>query len=170
MGFCKNEKDVSEILPGLWLGNQEAAIDRKFLSEFKIKYIINITKDVPNMYKDITYLHIPVDDIDTCSMNLVKLYDEATAFIMSGLSRKENVLVHCKRGHHRSASVVGAFLMKYLGIDYLSTITYINSIRNCAMVRNTCMMNGLFKYYVHVLMKNKSCACPTCCTHNVTLL
>jgi protein-tyrosine phosphatase len=170
MGFCEGEKDVSEILPGVWLGNSSSALDIDFLTKFKITYIINVTKDVPNKYNHIKYLHIPIDDIDACSINLIRLFDKATEFIMSVLSKNEKILVHCKKGHHRSASVVAAFMMRYLKIDYLSAITYINNVRNCAMVRNTCMMNGLFKYYVHTLTNRDKCVCPTCCNHDIVLL
>ena len=66
----------------------------------------------------------------------------------NALSKNKSVLVHCKRGHHRSASIIAAFLMKNIGVDYLSSMAYINNIRPCALRRNTCMVKGLFNYYL----------------------
>lgn len=149
--YCSTEKDVSEILPGLWLGNYKAATSYKFIKKNNIKCIINVSKDVPNIFNDIDYLHIPITDNEICFKDtdkLIKIYDIATNFIYDSLIGKRNILVHCKRGHHRSACVVAAYLIKYYGAKYLNALIYINSIRRCALVRNTCMVRGLLKYYL----------------------
>jgi len=146
---CKlPEKDVNEIVPGLWLGNHVSARDKIFLDKFNIKYIINITENVPNLFQDIKYLRFPVRDKETCSIDTIKIFDISGRFIMNALKNGIGVLVHCKRGHHRSATIVAAFLMKYLKVNYITAIAYINYLRNCALRRKTCMMDGLFNYYL----------------------
>ena len=147
--YCSTEKDVSEIYPGLWLGNYKAATNYKFIKKHDIQYIINVSKDVPNAFDDIDYLHIPIDDDEMCFKDLeklVKIYDIATDLINECISSNKNILIHCKRGHHRSACIVAAYLIKYHGAKYSNAISYINSIRKCALVRNTCMMQALTKY------------------------
>jgi protein-tyrosine phosphatase len=158
------EKDVNEIIPGLWLGNIKAAYDKKFLDKYKIKNILTIVDEFNNKYKynDITYLVIPVKDKDTCSRNMINTFDTSTLFILNSLKNKENILVHCKKGHHRSAAIIIAFLVKYLKADYVSAIRYVNKLRPCALVRNTCMSNNLFKYYLHI---NNIKTCNTSCGH-----
>lgn len=149
--YCSTEKDVSEILPGLWLGNYKAAISSKFIKKHEISCIINISDDVPNLFDKIDYLHIPIKDSSICLLNTyrsTKLYDITTDFINQCLLNGKNILVHCKRGHHRSACVVAAYLIKYRNFEYSNAINYINSIRKCALVRNTCMMKALLKYYI----------------------
>lgn len=149
--FCSTEKDASEILPGLWLGNHRAATNIEFINKYSIECIINVSKDVPNIFNNIDYLHIPINDSDICSYDiqrLMKIYDIATKFIYHNLINNRNILVHCKRGHHRSACIVAAYIIKYYEAEYINAIVYINSIRKCALVRNTCMTKALLKYFI----------------------
>ena len=148
----KYETDVNEIIPNLWLGNYKAAYDKSFLQKYNIKYILTIMEDFNIKYKydTITYLNIPVKDKDTCVKNLIQLFNTTGEFINNALMKRTGVLIHCKKGHHRSASVVAAFLIKYLNIDHVSAVLYINYLRPCALKRNTCMTNGLFRYYQHI--------------------
>lgn len=167
MTVCKGENDVNEILPGLWLGNYKSALNLDFINKFNIKNIINITKDVPTPFPLIKYLHIPYDDIDTCGKNLNATFDKTTELIYSTLSKGNGILVHCQRGHHRSASVVAAFLIRYLKIDYFDALKYINAIRPCALKRKSCMVLGLYSYYLHRLFQNdihsiNKCDCKSC--------
>lgn len=164
MPKCPDEKDVSEILPKLWLGNAQAAMSKDFINKYGIKRIINITKEVPCLFSEVKYMHLQLDDLDTCQRDLNNLYDRTTDFIYDSLKNREPILVHCKMGHHRSASVVCAFLFRYLNIDYIDAVSYINSIRHCALVRNTCMMNGLFGYYITLIhsREKQNCKCEYC--------
>lgn len=168
MTICKDEEDVSEILPNLWLGNYKSALNKEFIKKHGIKRIINITKDIPCLFPNIIYLHIQIDDYEACGKDLNKTFDNATDFIYESLKSREPILVHCKRGHHRSASIVTAFIIRYLDTDYIDALTYINKIRRCALVRNTCMMNGLFNYYITLIHSregkshNIKCSCDVC--------
>lgn len=157
------ENDVNEIIPNLWLGNVKSAYDRNFLQSYKIKNIITIMDDFDKNYKynDITYLVIPIKDEQSCTKNMINIFDVTTKFIYNSLSNNEPILVHCKKGHHRSAAIVVAFLIKYLKIDYLAALRYINYLRPCAVRRNTCMANHLFKYYLHI---NNIKTCNVECT------
>lgn len=148
----KNEKDVNEIIPNLWLGNLKSAYDKQFLDNYKIKNILTVMDEFDNDYKynDITYLVIPIKDEDTCDKNMINIFDVATLFIFNALKSNESILVHCKKGHHRSAAIVAAFLIKYLKIDYYSSLMYLNNLRPYALVRKTCMSDNLFKYYLHI--------------------
>ena len=132
--------------------------------KYGIRRIINITKEVTNSQNGIQYLHVPIDDSNTCQKDLNSLFDKATDFIYDSLKSKEPILVHCKMGHHRSASVVVAFMIRYLDIDYITASTYINSIRKCALVRQTCMVDGLFNYYINLIHSRygKQCSCDIC--------
>lgn len=141
------EKDATEVIPRIWLGGCKVAMNKNFLIEHNIKYIINVTKDCPNKFSDIQYLKISVDDSDVCNKNLDTIFNITNDFIIHALKNKSNILIHCKRGHHRSASIVCAFMLKYMNLNYLEVIMYINYIRSCALRRNTCMTAGLFEYY-----------------------
>jgi hypothetical protein len=143
-----NNFDVSEVLPNLWIGSYKAAISNSFIIKYNIKYIINLTDDIPNYFKEkITYLNQPLFDKDVCYNDLTDKFDVMSQFIYRALHEKTGILVHCKNGQHVSASVIAAFLIKYIKLDYVASIIYINSIRKHALTKNTCMLNSVFKYY-----------------------
>lgn len=157
------ESDVNEIIPNLWLGNYKAAYSKEFLDNYNIKNIITIMDTFDNRYKynNINYLCFPLKDEDTCILD--DIFEKTNEFIYNVLKNNEKVLVHCKKGHHRSASIIAAFLMKYLEVDYMAAILYINHLRPCALRRDTCMTNNLFKY--HLKLNNiKHCnrVCKSC--------
>ncbi len=165
------EPDVSEIIPGLWLGNERAAQNKSFLDSNNIVFIVRIMVTDSNYYKGkkeigrtkigvilgdadkrVHYV-ISVKDEHTCFIELNSLFDELCQFIVFALSygqqHKCGILIHCKKGHHRSASVVGAFLIKHLNVDYVVAVSYINGLRRCALRRDTCMSKGLFRFYMN---------------------
>jgi hypothetical protein len=171
MPLCVNEKDVTEVLPNLWLGNYKSSQNEDFIKRFNIKFIVNVTPDLPNIFTYVKYLVVPINDDDMCGGNINKLFDESTKFIAEGLATRSGVLVHCKYGHHRSSSIIVAFLIRFLNVNCFAGIKYINSLRKCALTRNTCMSNALFGYYIHrhknveiakIDSKEQKCNCPAC--------
>ena len=71
-----------EVLPHLFLGNAKNSADINQLKKFGIKYILNVTPNVPNKFaedKDFKYMQIPV--ADQLSQNLSVHFPEAIAFI-----------------------------------------------------------------------------------------
>ena len=78
------------------------------------------------------------------------------------LQKGEHILVHCKRGHHRSAAIVVAYLIRYMKGDYIKSIEYIHKLRPYALRKETCMGKHLFKYQQYLL--NKSCS-TICAQH-----
>lgn len=144
------ERDVTEILPNLWLGNYKTARDSCFVKKYNIQYIISVIEVCDKKHCGVTYLHFPIKDKSTCNKNLVTMFDVTSDFIKMALYNNAGILVHCKEGHHRSASVVAAFLLKYLNLDYITAIAYIHQRRPNALTRNTCMSKALFKYYIYL--------------------
>lgn len=54
-----------EIVPGLFLGNASHSQDSRALQKYNIKYVLNVTPDLPNVFEasgDISYLKIPITD------------------------------------------------------------------------------------------------------------
>lgn len=178
------EEFVSEIIPGLWLGNYESSINNDFLNNNNITHIIRIfekfefdinnkdnikrynvkkinispnVKQSDNIYlfkyeiNNFIYHHFPYRDIDFYQYNLNNMFNYTNLIIKNGYDKGENILVHCKMGHHRSATVVAAFIMKYLNINYIDTVSYINHIRKCSLRRDTCMVKGLIEYYKKII-------------------
>ena len=169
------ECDVNEIIPKLWLGNYKSSLNHNFIYDNNIKFILRLHQNInfnvhdPNIIKtnigyiysknNIIYYHIPIEDEFTCSLNIFELFDSTTKFIRTAIKLNKAILVHCKRGHHRSASVVAAYLIKYKIMNYKNAVEYINHLRKCALRRNTCMTRGLFDYYNYLnnSICNKQC-------------
>jgi len=156
------EKDVNEIFPGLFLGNEKSSYDNLFLDKYKIKHIIRIMPEFnfDNMKNHIHYLHIPLKDSEICEENLNKMFNFVGNYLASAIKKNEPILVHCKRGHHRSASLIAAFMIKYLDVDFNTSLEYINKLRPCALRRDACIVQSLFSYYLNVT--NNKCKNMTC--------
>lgn len=151
------EHDADMILPNLWLGNKKASQDEEFLKRNNIKYILSVIDESPNIKNNTMHHWIKIKDAEVCDdkfkNEMLLQIDNAVNFINLGLSNNCGVLVHCKRGHHRSANMIVMFMMKYLNIGYLPAIIYINKIRPTAMVRKTCVNKWVLHYYSQFLIK-----------------
>ncbi|XP_041976683.1 dual specificity protein phosphatase Mpk3-like isoform X2 [Aricia agestis] len=103
-----------EILPNLYLGNSANSEDCDALARHNIKYVLNVTPDLPNAFEaegcGINYLKIPI--ADHWSQNLAVHFPQAIRFIEEAMSARCGVLVHCVAGVSRSVTVTLAYLMQ----------------------------------------------------------
>ncbi|XP_039748819.1 dual specificity protein phosphatase Mpk3 isoform X1 [Pararge aegeria] len=103
-----------EILPNLYLGNSTNSEDCEALARHNIKYILNVTPDLPNTFEadgcGISYLKIPI--ADHWSQNLAVYFPQAIRFIEEAMTARCGVLVHCVAGVSRSVTVTLAYLMQ----------------------------------------------------------
>lgn len=103
-----------EILPNLFLGNSSNSEDCDALARHNIKYVLNVTPDLPNTFETagggINYLKIPI--ADHWSQNLAVHFPQAIRFIEEAMTARCGVLVHCVAGVSRSVSVTLAYLMQ----------------------------------------------------------
>lgn len=105
---------MSEILPGLYLGNANDAKDLNLLQNNHIKLIINISTNIPCYYKEenlFEYCHLSC--YDTCQQNILQYFENIFKLIEQKLLLNENILVHCQGGISRSPSFIIGYLMKY---------------------------------------------------------
>jgi len=106
--------EISEILPGLYLGNARDAQDRNLLKQNDIKSIINISTHIPCYYNDdYSFDYLQLNCQDSSQENLLQYFDKTFEYIQKKLSFKENILVHCQGGISRSPSFVIGYLMKH---------------------------------------------------------
>lgn len=113
-----NEAPV-EIIPGLlFLGNASHSCDSNALQKYNIKYVLNVTPDLPNEFEKsgiIKYLQIPITD--HYSQDLAVHFPDAIQFIEEARSANSAVLVHCLAGVSRSVTVTLAYLMHTRGLS-----------------------------------------------------
>ena len=148
MVVCKGEPLASEILPGVWLGAEASANDVEFLTKYKIKNIIRIL-DTDPVLKGFTYMHFPLQSEKICKTNMVPYFNSAFKFITDSILNKQNILVHCKRGHHRSATLIVAYLVEQLNMDTTKVVEYIRLKRKCSLRYLHCMVQKYIKYHMN---------------------
>lgn len=113
---------VNEIIPNLWLGNENSSQNIDFLRSANISLIINATKHIPNTYeKNIDYYRVPVNDpgpinyADQEDNNIMSSHIHIVLeLIRENLLAGKTVLVHCHAGRIRSATIVLLYLVKYV--------------------------------------------------------
>lgn len=99
------------------------------------------------------YLNVRVYDDD--KTNLLKHWDNTYKYISQAKNAGSNVLVHCKMGISRSASVVIAYAMKAYGWTFNEALDHVKHNRNCVKP-NKNFLNQLETYQGMLMaMKNK---------------
>jgi len=108
--FCQ----ISEVLPGLYLGNSRDAEDLNVLRQCQIQTIVNISTSIPCHFeneKSFEYLRLPCHD--SPNQNILQYFETTLEYIHQKLSTNKNILVHCQGGVSRSPSFIIGYLMKY---------------------------------------------------------
>jgi uncharacterized protein (TIGR02452 family) len=125
---------IDKIIDGLYIGNHYAALDQEVINTYNIKTVINCTKKDERINMTINYLQIPLDDppTDQDIQLLNKTFYPSILFIDNSIKSGNNVLVHCKIGSQRSATVVAIYLMVKYSTNYEDAINFVQSIRPIA--------------------------------------
>jgi len=108
--FCQ----LSEVLPGLYLGSSRDAEDLNLLKQYQINTIINISTSIPCYFENekyFEYLRLPCHD--SPNQNILQYFETTFEYIHQKLSINKNILVHCQGGISRSPSFVIGYLMRY---------------------------------------------------------
>lgn len=148
-----HEKSLNKICDGLWLGNHDCARNYNKITTKNIHCIINVTPNLPNYFDNIQYYNINIIDNDACNNQILHFLENGANIIHNALENNKNILVHCKRGHHRSASVVAFYLMKYKSKSLYDSIFHIKNCRRTAFSKFTCILNSLIDYESSKLLK-----------------
>lgn len=105
------------IMPNLYLGGIEAAIDSRGLRGQGVEAVVCCNRELEfatsNFIQGIEYYRVDVEDMGREPIEL--FFPEASEFIHTQLLQERSVLVHCTAGVSRSASVLLAYLMEYGG-------------------------------------------------------
>src|SRR5947208_2289106 len=102
----------------------------KFFSFCRINYILNVTTEIDNFFPDtFRYMNIPV--CDTEETDILRYFNDSYKFINKARKDGKNVLVHCKMGISRSATIVIAYVMKTRNWDLHRSLKHVKERRNC---------------------------------------
>mmetsp|Transcript_63621 Transcript_63621/g.125884 ORF Transcript_63621/g.125884 Transcript_63621/m.125884 type:complete len:334 (+) Transcript_63621:95-1096(+) len=126
--------DCAQIIPNLYLGGVDAVTDSQHVSSQGIKAICCCLREMEypscEFCQDVEYYRVDVEDMGREPIELY--FPVATEFIHSWISREQPVIVHCRAGVSRSASVVIAYLMIYQGYSLHEAFFVVRSHRSVA--------------------------------------
>lgn len=122
--------DASEIISGIWVGNEKSSQCKEFFETHDIQAVVNCTPDVPNKFCDmnVEYMRLTLGDSrDPDDLKRMQEYLKYAVYFVEKNKDLEskNVLVHCHQGIQRSATVVAAYLMTNKGMSYDEVVNFI---------------------------------------------
>jgi len=126
---------MTEILPNLWLGSLDDALNINFITENNINCIINCTinKEFINMEIEYKY-RIPIKDDKSLEEQylLFCLLDKIVEIITNHYINRDRILIHCFAGKQRSLTCLLAFLITHTKMPVKECLSLIQKKRPCA--------------------------------------
>lgn len=107
--------DVDSIIDELlFIGNEYVATNEQLLKKNGIKHVLNVSHDCKTpceLYNklQITYKHVCIKDHSDAP--IMDHLDDMLNFVHNAIIHNEPILVHCKKGWSRSASVIIAYII-----------------------------------------------------------
>ena len=123
----------NHIVNSLYLGNAYNARDYYSLKNNNIGMIVNCTIDVDNYFEDTNeFEYVRVDVYDNNEASILKYLDNTVDSINDFLTKNphKNILVHCFMGSSRSATIIIAYMIKYLNYTRREALSYIKNKRD----------------------------------------
>ncbi|KDR09737.1 Protein phosphatase Slingshot, partial [Zootermopsis nevadensis] len=121
---------ATEIFDHVYLGSEWNASNLEELQKNGVHHILNVTREIDNFFPGMfNYLNIRVYDDE--KTDLLKHWDNTFKYITRARKEGSKVLVHCKMGVSRSASVVIAYAMKAYNWDFKEAFEYVKQKRSC---------------------------------------
>lgn len=123
---------INEILPNLFISDSITHKSNNFYTKFNIKYIINCSKDLPdidiNLLKtnSIEYDRIPINEEPTIdNINIINnTIDNICSKIYKYLNNLSGVLVYCYSSNQASPTIVASYILKYCNINDINLAIY----------------------------------------------
>lgn len=148
------------ILDNLYLSDQIPSFDEETLSNNNIKYLVNLTKTTPFLFKNTSNYHIKfMNNIDSYSSDiLIQKIDETIKHIFKLLLNKKGVLIYCENGSSKSLVLVMCFLIKYYSstniLDIDDTVTFIKWKTGLTNI-DSCINLNIIKLYRNYLIEKR---------------
>jgi len=132
----------SQVLKKLFLGTEADADNPKGLEKFGITHILSLCR-TPDKSKDYQWKEWIMNDMG--KSDLKKKWKELEKFIKSGMKKGKRILVHCKQGQNRSASIVVLWLMHH-GNKIKKTMTLKEAYDYVISKRSIVMINKNYRH------------------------
>ncbi|CAH1100931.1 unnamed protein product, partial [Psylliodes chrysocephalus] len=142
------------IFDHVYLGSEWNASNYEELRRNGVGHILNVTREIDNFFPG-TFDYLNVRVYDDEKTDLLKHWDDTYKYITKVKEQGSKVLVHCKMGVSRSASVVIAYAMKACNWDFNTALKHVKEKRSC-IKPNTSFLLQLETYQgILDAMKNK---------------
>jgi protein-tyrosine phosphatase len=120
---------LNEIVPGLYLGTDQAAQSKAMLSQHGITAVLSILDYTVNVPSDQVEKHKVISIEDYPDVDIGPATQEAIVFVTKQQAKNRNVLVHCQMGMSRSASVMVGLVQEILQLTPEEAIEHVKSKR-----------------------------------------
>ncbi|XP_058834995.1 protein phosphatase Slingshot isoform X2 [Topomyia yanbarensis] len=120
----------TEIFEHVYLGSEWNASNLEELQRNGVRHILNVTREIDNFFPG-TFDYFNVRVYDDEKTDLLKHWDNTFKYISRARMEGSKVLVHCKMGISRSASVVIAYAMKANNWDFEQALRHVKEKRSC---------------------------------------
>jgi hypothetical protein len=131
-------EDADEIIPGVWIGRWQPALNEEWLKRHGIKAVFNCTKQV-EFHPSVPYQYrIPVDDnLRPVEINNMEAWAPEIAYkMLREFNAGHPMLIHCHAGMQRSTSACAFFLMVLTGRPLIQVMHLIKHKRPIAFEPN----------------------------------
>ena len=142
------ECEIDQITETIYLGNMEAAKNKKLLKKLGINKILSVMGLFGNLYSSKEFIQKSIDVTDDFKTNIIQYFKECFSFIEGN----DKIFIHCAAGMSRSPTIVIAYLMwkKHIFLD--EAIKIVREKRPL-ISPNSNFMNQL-KIFQELLIKN----------------
>ena len=113
------KQEISKIDEHLYLGDCHGATNHSLLEALNIRHILQLIPmpEDRNLESRIGYLRLPIRGGK--NIDIEPIIPQTLSYIHGAVSNGENILVHCKHGMNRSASIVVAFIMAAKNMTFI---------------------------------------------------
>nr|XP_061800186.1 dual specificity protein phosphatase 26-like [Nerophis lumbriciformis] len=140
---------ADQVWPGLYIGDQNMASDRRELARVGITHIVNCAQSrwrsgAADSYAGMNVTYLGIEAHDSPAFDMSKNFYPAADFIHKALTKGGKVLVHCAVGLSRSATLVLAYLMIRQNLTLVEAIKTVKDHRGVTPNRGFLrQLNGL---------------------------
>ena len=143
------ENDISQITNTIYLGNIDAAFNKKKLKQMGIKKVLTVMASFGNHYNSNEFIHKSINVDDDYQTNIIQYFKECLLFIEGN----DKIFVHCAAGMSRSPTIVIAYIMWKNKLSLNKAIKFVKEKRSI-ISPNDNFMNQL-KIFEELLIKNE---------------
>lgn len=141
--------NAGHVFEFLYFGSQDIACDPSILNALQITDILSIGVEVPK-YNNYMYKFIEAYDLPSFNMN--NIFDDTFLYIENIRLTGRHIFIHCNAGISRSPTIVIAYVMKHLKIDFDHALKLVKETRT-TIKPNAGFLSQL-KAYDECLKKN----------------